>query len=114
MQKTLAKLAIPVVLAAFSCAPAFAQVRVGADLGPVRIHIASEAPPRPRVEVRSARPSRNHVWIGGYWDRQGDQWAWAPGRWEEPSQRGSHWIKPHTAMKVRPIATSPAIGPTKN
>ena len=94
MQKQLARLVIPMVLAGFSYAPASAQIRLGVDLGAVRIRIAPEAPPPPRVEVRMSRPSRNHVWIGGYWDRQDDRWAWAPGRWEEPSRRGSRWVKP--------------------
>ncbi len=94
MQNRLAKLVIPAVLAVFSCAPAFAQIRVGVDLPSVHIRIAPEAPPRPRWERRTPQPSRNHVWIQGYWDRQGSEWAWAPGRWEEPSQRGSRWIRP--------------------
>jgi hypothetical protein len=94
MQKSLARLVIPAVLAAFSCLPAFSQVRMGVDVGPLRIRIAPEGPPPLRMERRSPRPSRNHVWIGGYWDRQGDRWDWAPGRWEEPAQRGSRWIKP--------------------
>lgn len=94
MQNRLATLVLPAVLVAFSYAPAFAQIRVGADLGVVHIRIAPEAPPPPRMEHRMARPSMNHVWIKGYWDRQDDRWAWAPGRWEEPSQQGSHWIKP--------------------
>jgi WXXGXW repeat (2 copies) len=94
MQKNLAKLLFPAVLVVFSCAPAFAQVRVGVDLGAIRIRIAPDAPPPLRVENRPPRPSRNHIWIGGSWDRQNDQWAWAPGRWEEPAQRGSSWVKP--------------------
>lgn len=94
MQKRLALFVIPAALVLFSCAPAFAQVRIGVDLGAVRIRIAPEAPPRPRWERRMARPGPNHIWIQGYWDRQGDRWAWAPGRWEEPPQRGSYWVKP--------------------
>lgn len=94
MQKSLVKLAIPAVLALFTSAPAFSQVRIGVDLGAVRIRIAPDAPPRPRYERRTPRPGPNHVWIAGYWDREGDSWGWAPGRWEEPSQRGSTWIRP--------------------
>lgn len=101
MQKSLARLVIPAMLAVLMCAPAFAQVRIGVDLGPVRIRIAPEAPPRPRWERRSHQPSRSHVWIQGYWDRQGDQWAWAPGRWEEPSQRGSRWVRPRYVREGR-------------
>jgi hypothetical protein len=72
--------------------PASAQVR--ADIGPLHIRIASDAPPRARYERRTARPDRDSVWIGGYWDRQGDQWAWSTGRWERPSDRNARWVKP--------------------
>jgi hypothetical protein len=94
MQKKLAVFILPAVLAVFAAAPAFAQVRIGAHVGDVGIRIGHDAPPRPRVEVRTARPGRNHQWIGGYWERQNDQWAWSGGRWEEPRERGSRWIKP--------------------
>jgi hypothetical protein len=94
MQTRLARLVLPAVFAALSCAPAFAQIRVGVDLGAVQIRIAPDAPPPLRREVRSARPGGSYVWIAGYWDREGDRWAWSPGRWEEPSQRGASWVKP--------------------
>ncbi len=107
MQKNLATLVMPAVLAVFSCAPAFAQVRVGLDLGAVRIRIAPEAPPRPRWERRTTCPGPNYIWIAGYWDRQGDQWGWAPGRWEEPSQRGSTWIRPQYRREGRAYRYEP-------
>lgn len=94
MQKRLAIFVIPAMLAVFSGEPAFAQVRLGVDLPSVHIRIAPDAPPRPRYERRTPRPGPNHLWIKGYWDRQGDQWGWAPGRWEEPAQQGSTWIRP--------------------
>jgi len=87
-------MALPALIAAFSYSPATAQIRIGVDLPSVHIRIAPEAPPPPRVEMRMVRPSHRHVWIGGYWDRQDDRWAWAPGRWEEPSRRGSRWVRP--------------------
>lgn len=92
MANRLANLVIPVVLAACSYAPAVAQVRVGVDLGAIHIRMAPDAPPPLQREVRMRRPSRNHTWVAGYWDRQDDRWAWAPGRWEE-SRRGSSWVK---------------------
>ena len=94
MQKRLSTFMLPAVIAVFSAAPASAQVRVGLEFGPVIIRIAPEAPPPPRVEYRMARPSRSYVWIDGYWDRRDDRWAWAPGRWEEPAQEGSYWVRP--------------------
>ena len=94
MTQRLARLALPALLLALVGAPAFAQIRLGVDLGAVHIRVAPDAPPPMRHEVRMERPSRNHVWIAGYWDRQDDRWAWAPGRWEDPGRRGSRWIKP--------------------
>src|SRR5512140_173581 len=93
MHTKLARWVIP-ALTVFCCAPASAQIRLGVNLGDIRIRIAPEAPPPPRVERRTARPSHHHVWIAGYWDRRDDRWDWSPGRWEEPTQRGSSWVRP--------------------
>ncbi|MBK8727374.1 MAG: YXWGXW repeat-containing protein [Holophagaceae bacterium] len=92
MRVRIAKVVLPALLALFIPAPASAQIRV--ELGHLSIRVAPQAPPRPRIEVRPARPGRAHVWIGGYWDRQNDQWAWAPGRWDQPQRRGSSWVRP--------------------
>ena len=35
-------------------------------------------PPRAVVETRIARPSREHVWIGGYHRWQGNAYVWTP------------------------------------
>lgn len=94
MHRKLSHLVLPAALLAFSCVPAAAQIRIGVELPSIHIRIAPDAPPPPRVEMRMVRPSRNHVWIGGYWDRQDDRWAWAPGRWEEPARRGVVWVRP--------------------
>jgi len=94
MQRKLIRLALPALIAVLFCGPAMAQVRLGVDVGALRIRIAPDAPPAPREERRTPRPSSQHVWVGGYWDRQGDRWDWAPGRWEKPSERGSRWIRP--------------------
>ena len=75
--------------AVLAAIPAAAQVR--ADLGPLHIRIAGEAPPRARYEARPARPSDDSVWLDGYWDRQDDRWAWQTGRWEQPAPR-ARWI----------------------
>ena len=34
------------------------------------------------------------VWIAGYWDRDGNNWAWREGRWDRPEHRGARWIAP--------------------
>ena len=77
MQKRMARLVLPAVFAALGCVPAFAQIRVGVELPSIHIRIAPDAPPPLRHEIRLARPGPNDVWIGGYWDRQDDRWAWA-------------------------------------
>jgi WXXGXW repeat (2 copies) len=94
MEKKVARLFLPVLLAVFVCGPAFAQMKEGGEHRAPEAHHFQTAPPRSRTEKRSARPSRNHTWIGGYWEPQHEQWAWAPGRWEEPTMRGAHWVKP--------------------
>ena len=63
MQKSLARLVIPAVLALLTSAPAFAQIRLGVDLGGLSIRICPDAPPPPRREVVIEAPSRNHVCV---------------------------------------------------
>ena len=67
---------------------------IGAPPPPPGPQFIVEAPPPPRHEHRGYAPGPDYVWIDGYWDRQDDRWAWAPGRWEAPGQRGSNWVKP--------------------
>src|SRR5579871_6465071 len=55
----------------------------------VRVH-----PPRAVVETRGVRPSRDHVWIGGYHRWDGAAYAWTPGRWEARPHPGAVWIAP--------------------
>ena len=77
-------------LAGLVVTPASAQVR--ADLGPLHIRIATNAPPRARYEQRPARPYRDGVWINGYWHWQGERWAWTSGRWEQRNRQQARWI----------------------
>jgi hypothetical protein len=93
MQKKLAKLFLPAAIALFICAPAFAQRNEGTNHGEARAQMPHNAPPRSKTEKRTERPSQNHKWIGGNWEPQNDTWAWAPGRWEEPTEKGNVWTK---------------------
>lgn len=88
------KFALFAAISVLICPKAMAQIRIGADLGPIHIRIAPEAPPPPRPERRTQRPTRGHAWINGYWDRHDNQWAWIPGHWERPARRGSRWVRP--------------------
>ena len=49
-----------------------------------------EAPPPRRVEVISARPGPDFVWIEGYWSWN-DRYVWVPGRWDRPPRRNLRW-----------------------
>jgi hypothetical protein len=71
--------------------PASAQVR--AEFGPFHIRIAGDPPPRVRFEARTVRPDRTAVWTNGYWDRQGEQWSWSSGRWQQPVAPSARWVK---------------------
>jgi hypothetical protein len=54
--------------------------------------VVSLAPPRVIVEHRGHPPSRNHVWIQGYHNWDGQHYVWVQGRWEEPPRLHAHWV----------------------
>jgi hypothetical protein len=90
MYRRLLKTVVITSFAAVGAMPASAQIR--ADIGPVHIHIANEAPPPVRYERRTLQPSHDAVWVNGYWDRQHDNWAWSSGRWERRYDHRAHWV----------------------
>jgi hypothetical protein len=66
---------------AFSASAADVMVRIG--------------PPHAVRERRPPPPSRNHVWVSGYHRWDGNAYAWAPGRWEQPPPQRRHWVAHH-------------------
>jgi hypothetical protein len=50
-----------------------------------------QAPPALRNDDMGSRPSLHHHWIAGYWQPQGGDWVWVPGRWERPPQGANEW-----------------------
>jgi hypothetical protein len=55
--------------------------------------IVREAPPPVVVDRRPSRPSREHIWIDGYWDWNGRQYVRQPGHWarrEDQQERRRH------------------------
>lgn len=49
--------------------------------------------PIPRAEVViGVAPSRNHVWVPGYWTRHRDNWYWMQGRWAPRPSPRSTWV----------------------
>ena len=49
-------------------------------------------PPHGVSERRPPRPDRNHVWVSGYHRWDGNSYAWAPGRWEQPPRPHARWV----------------------
>jgi len=58
--------------------------------------IVHEAPPPPRREViiERNRPSRDHVWVKGYWVWRGSRHVWVDGHWERPPRPHAVWVEP--------------------
>ena len=68
---------------------------------PRTVVFVREAPPREIVEVRSARPGPDFVWVDGYhrWDDGRHGYVWVGGRWDRPPHHGAVWVK-HEYVKV--------------
>lgn len=55
--------------------------------------VLHDAPPPPRHEMRGSRPSRDHVWVNGYWGYRDGRREWVSGHWVVPPH-GRHWVEP--------------------
>ena len=51
-------------------------------------------PPVSIKEHRTAAPSREHVWVGGYHRWDGNTYAWQPGGWEKRPRPHAVWVAP--------------------
>jgi hypothetical protein len=81
-------------------APPVAQPVFIAD---VDLSIVLEAPPSPRQEViiERDRPSRDHVWVRGYWINRHGHHEWVAGHWEVPPRGRTVWIEPRWERRGR-------------
>jgi hypothetical protein len=52
---------------------------VAYSAGPREEMVVAERPPAPEKEVIPAAPSRDHVWIAGYWTYAYNGWVWVAG-----------------------------------
>jgi hypothetical protein len=73
-------------------------VALGAPTRPVErdVVIIRSAPPPPRREYvdERHRPSRDAVWLAGYWRYDGRAYVWMPGRWDTPPRGHRDWEAP--------------------
>lgn len=49
-------------------------------------------PPPPRPEIITPEPSKEHVWIPGYWERDPNKWVWVEGHWDKPPILPARWV----------------------
>jgi hypothetical protein len=59
----------------------------------ISVMFITREPPAERVEVIAARPSEEHVWIGGHWGSRGNEYVWVSGRWERPESGKKEWVQ---------------------
>jgi hypothetical protein len=69
-----------------------ASAHAGGGGGALSISFITREPPAERVEVVSARPYDDAVWIGGHWSARGNEYAWVSGRWERPVSGKKEWV----------------------
>jgi len=76
------------------------EVRPAVNVG---LNFVVQAPPPPRREVivERERPSRDHVWIRGYWVWREGRHVWINGRWERPPHPHAVWIEPRWERRDR-------------
>ena len=59
----------------------------------ITVGFITREPPPLRIEVMTERPSGEHVWIGGHWSANGNDYAWAAGHWERPESGRKEWVE---------------------
>lgn len=67
----------------------------------VNVVIGAPPPPRQEIIVERDRPSRDHVWIRGYWIRRHGHHEWVAGHWERPPHGRTVWIEPRWEKRGR-------------
>jgi WXXGXW repeat (2 copies) len=62
---------------------------------PVSAQIYVKIRPAAPVIVRTAQPSRDHVWIDEEWEPNGNSYKYSGGHWEAPPHPGYAWRPGH-------------------
>jgi hypothetical protein len=52
------------------------------------------APPK-AITIIGERPSNEHIWVPGGWQRSSDRWLWEKGRWAKPPHPRASWSMGH-------------------
>jgi hypothetical protein len=80
----------------FAGGPAVEVVASPVDEAEEKVITVPQPPPPLRKEImlERNRPSRDHVWIAGYWEWRDDKHAWVAGHWEVPPHPRAVWVPP--------------------
>jgi hypothetical protein len=72
-------------------------------LAEINVDVVLGAPPPPRHEViiERDRPSKDHVWVAGYWAARGGRQEWVAGHWELPPRGRTVWVAPRWEKRDR-------------
>src|SRR5262245_55825579 len=65
---------------------------------PIAVDQPIAAPP-PKAEFITPEPSKEHVWIPGYWEREPNQWVWVQGHWDRPPLLPARWVTGYWKVK---------------
>jgi len=55
------------------------------------VYVTMAPPPPPVVGYVGRPPSREHVWVDGYWRWNGYRHEWVSGYWTRPPHRHARW-----------------------
>ncbi|HEY4245728.1 MAG TPA: YXWGXW repeat-containing protein [Lacunisphaera sp.] len=67
----------------------------------LNVYLGAPPPPRHEVIVERDRPSRNHVWVEGYWANRHGRHEWIAGHWELPPHGRTVWVAPRWEKRDR-------------
>jgi hypothetical protein len=57
--------------------------------------VVMQAPPQAQQEVPTTRPTRDHVWVAGYWSwKDNSRYEWVAGHWVVPPRVGAVFVPP--------------------
>ena len=84
---------IAVVTLAVSLGACVASAGGGRNGPLISVGFVTREPPPIRVEVMTERPSGEHVWVGGHWRSNGNDYAWVAGGWVRPDEGHKEWVE---------------------
>jgi len=103
MRALLLSLAALAALSQGACRPRVVVVEhdVAYSAGSRDEMVVAHEPPAPQKEVVPAAPSRDHVWVSGYWTYAYNGWVWVAGCHILRPRLHAVWVAGHWARHPR-------------